>query len=249
MNVNTSGFSSVVGAIPFVPSLPIDRLTYDKPAKHPAKQYRIYTADGKPRDLYIGYERRMDWMVGTPDLNFTVHTTNHPTNVTTFADQAGFLRNAPKVSANYVLGREFGYEGRVKFARILRPDLWVHWCNGQTIWRHDNTRTIAIEVVWTRAWGAFPQDLMVGLSQLILECCFAYNIVLADPERGPRIRTHRHVALPQGQYPGDKFLWLYDVAGWRKTDPAGWSNATFTEWRQDLSHHVYPKYMERMAAL
>lgn len=248
---------TLAGDLEFRPNLPIERTLWDRARIYPGVKYALPLTNNagelRLRHIYFGYERREPWHPKTNMLDFTVHTTNGATT-TTFNNEAKWLSTtsglavpAEAVSCNYIVGYAYGRSGPIQIARVLRPDLYVHWCNGVCIPGQGNPDTIAIEIVWGPGWGKMPLDLLRVVGELVLECSLAYKIDLGVGRA--KVRTHRHVALPQGVYPGDDYLWTDPGRlGWRKIDPSGVSSGFFTEWRDELQHVVWPKYQDFVAS-
>lgn len=140
-----------------------------------------------------------------PPSSVVVHTTNNANKGTAFAGEADFLFNSPDVSAHYLIGKD----GRI--VQFLDPRTYAAWHAGSAIGPWLNQYSIGIELhvsLGERPTQAQRDATAWLCGRLMAEYGFASD----------RIETHRYVATPVG----------------RKSDPEGWPNAEFYQWRAML---------------
>lgn len=141
-----------------------------------------------------------------PPTSLVVHTTNNQAKATPFASEADFLYTAANVSAHYLIGKD----GRI--VQFLDPRIYAAWHAGSAIGPWLNEYSIGVELhvsVGERPTQAQRDALAWLCGRLMAEYGFASD----------RIETHRYVATPVG----------------RKSDPEGWPNAEFYQWRATLT--------------
>jgi N-acetyl-anhydromuramyl-L-alanine amidase AmpD len=141
---------------------------------------------------------------GAPS-SVVIHTTNNRAPNTVFEQEARFLLDSADVSAHYLISKD----GRI--VQFLDPHPYAAWHAGSAIGPWLNEYSVGIELhvsVGERPTKA-QRDAAAWLCARLMA---AYGFA------SDRIETHRYVATPVG----------------RKSDPEGWPNAEFYQWRAML---------------
>jgi hypothetical protein len=136
----------------------------------------------------------------------TIHTTNNPRKNTAFTDEAEYLHESAKVSSHFLIGKRVA-QGIVQFL----PETFRAWHAGDSKPGWGNSETIGIELHVSE--GEAPTDYQIlTLTELVRSLMRGWGI---PPQN---VETHRFTAVPKG----------------RKTDPEGWGDEAFYNWRDEL---------------
>lgn len=139
-----------------------------------------------------------------PPTSGVIHTTNNR-NATTFTSECDFLFTSPDVSAHFLIGKA----GQI--VQFLDPRAYAAWHAGSALLAWQNQRSIGVEL--HVSLGERPTPAQKEAARLLWAALMAEYGIPSE-----KIETHRYVATPAG----------------RKSDPEGWPNAEFYQWRATL---------------
>lgn len=141
-----------------------------------------------------------------PPTSGVVHTTNNRNANTLFSSEADYLYKSADVSAHFLIGKD----GRI--VQFLDPRQWAAWHAGEALTAWQNAHSIGVELhvsVGERPTPAQKAACAWLWLRLMDEFGFASD----------KIETHRRIATPAG----------------RKSDPEGWPDSDFYQWRATLT--------------
>jgi N-acetyl-anhydromuramyl-L-alanine amidase AmpD len=176
----------------------INTITWNKLTKYPPHIFKDPLTRG-----YAGQRNSPKSIV--------IHTTNGAVG-TSFGSEAKYIRDSKKISAHYLVGKEY------EIAQILDPS-WIAYHTGP-IWAayklFGNPYSIGIECHHTpgETWTFEQKRALFDLCRML---CSRYQIKL--------IETHRKIAKPQG----------------RKVDPSDFSDSDFYAFVKRIFHDNVPE--------
>lgn len=166
-----------------------------------------FTIDTTSYPKAARYTQRHGYQLrGASPTSIIIHSTSNSRPGTSFEGEATYLLESADVSAHFLISKD----GRI--IRFLEPRAYQAWHAGMCLEQWSNAKSIGIELHTSvgETPTAVQREACAWLCRELMRE-FQIGVALVD--------THRAVARPIG----------------RKSDPAGWSDADFYAWREQLS--------------